>query len=281
MRVAVVGSRGQLGAALVWAFADGHEVVPLDRTALDITNPVAVAEAMARVRPEAILNAAAYNAVDAAEDAAVDALQTNALAVRSLARAARSSGAALVHFSTDFVFDGRGSRPYTEADPPNPRSVYATSKLIGEWFAADAPRAYVLRVESLFDRAPEGPPAKGSVATIVAALRGGRTARVFEDRTVSPTSVLDAARATRALVERRAEPGLYHCVNTGHCTWLELAREAARQLAVTPQLEIVRQADVRLRAERPQYCALANEKLARAGVVMPTWQDALGRYVRS
>jgi dTDP-4-dehydrorhamnose reductase len=103
---------------------------------------------------------------------------------------------------------------------------------------------------------------------------------VFEDRTVTPTSVVDAARATRALVERGAAPGLYHCVNSGSCTWLELAREAARQLGLTPTLEIVRVADVVLRAARPKYCALSNARLARAGVVMPSWQEALGRYLR-
>ena len=280
MRVAVVGSRGQLGAALVHAFGSSHDVVAFDRGMLDITDPVAVGDAMSHARPDAILNAVAYNAVDAAEDHPIDSLQVNAFAVRTLARAARAAGAVLVHYGTDFVFDGTASRPYTEEDAPSPRSVYAISKLMGEWFAADAPRAYVLRVESLFGRAPDGPPVKGSVATIVAALAEGRTARVFEDRTVTPTSVVDAARATRELVERHAPAGLYHCVNSGSCTWLELAREAARQLGVTPKLEAVRVSEVTLRAARPQYCALSNRKLAAAGVVMPTWQEALGEYLR-
>jgi dTDP-4-dehydrorhamnose reductase len=280
MRVAVIGSRGQLGAALLHEFGQTHDVVAFDRARLDITDAEAVQGAIDRIRPDAIVNAAAYNAVDAAEDHPVDALRVNAFAVRSLARAARALGASLVHYSTDFVFDGKGSRPYTEDDQVSPQSVYATSKLMGEWFACDAPHAYVLRVESLFGRAPGGPPAKGSVAAIVAALTEGRTARVFEDRTVTPTSVIDAARATRELLERRAASGLYHCVNSGSCTWLELAREAARHLGVTPRLEIVRQADVTLRAARPQYCALSNAKLQRAGIVMPSWQDALASYLR-
>ena len=112
-----------------------------------------------------------FRSVDAAEDHPVDALQINGLAVRSLARAARAHRSTLVHYSSDFVFDGSGTSPYTETDRPNPQSVYAMSKLLGEWFAADAPRAYVLRVESLFGAAtPERPP-KGSLAGIVAALR--------------------------------------------------------------------------------------------------------------
>jgi dTDP-4-dehydrorhamnose reductase len=219
--------------------------------------------------------------VDAAEDHPVEALGANAFAVRSLARAARAANAALVHYGSDFVFDGTASRPYTESDRPNPRSTYGASKLLGEWFAEDAPRAYVLRVESLFGRAPGGRPAKGSVESIIQSLVAGRSQKVFADRTITPTEVTDAARATRELVEREAPAGLYHCVNTGVCTWVDLAREAARLLTVEPQLEEVRMADVKLRAERPLYCALSNAKLAAAGVVMPTWQEALARYLEA
>ena len=279
LRVMVIGAAGRLGAAVVEAFS-GAVVTSHTRATLDVTKPDAVARAVEAASPNVIVNCVAFNHVDLAEDQPDEALAVNAFAVRSLARAAETHAATLVHYSTDFVFDGTASKPYTEDDPPSPRSVYATSKLLGEWFALDAAGAYVLRVESLFGRAPDGPPAKGSVAAIVAALAEGRTARVFEDRTVTPTSVADAARATRELLERRAAPGLYHCVNSGLCTWLEVAREAARQLGVTPTLEIVRQSDVVLRAARPQYCALSNARLARAGIVMPSWQEALGRYLR-
>jgi len=281
MRVAVVGARGQLGAAVVHEFRHGHEVASFTRTELDVTSDAAVAAVLAPVTPDLIINCTAFNDVDGAEDHPVDALNANAFAVRALARAAAAAGAALVHYSTDFVFDGAASEPYSEDDSPNPRSVYGASKLLGEWFAADAPRAYVLRVESLFGRAPGGPPPKGSVAMIVDSIRAGRDVRVFEDRTVSPTSVVDAAHATRGLIEQRAPAGIYHCVNSGRCTWLEFAREAARQLGIEPRLVPVRTADVKLRADRPQFCALSNDKLRAAGVAMPTWQDALARYVSS
>lgn len=282
MRVAVVGARGQLGAAVVHEFSQHHDVMPLARADLDITDVAAVPAVFSRIAPDVIVNCAAYNAVDAAEDEAAAALQANAIAVRSLARTAGvRGGATLVHFSSDFVFDGVTDRPYTEEDRPNPRSVYAASKLIGEWLARDAPRAYVLRVESLFGRAPGGPPPKGSAEAILAALRGGSVARVFEDRTVSPTCVLDVARAVRELIDRRAPAGLYHCVNSGHCTWVEFAEEAARLMSVKPRLEKIRMADVPMRAVRPQYCALSNAKLEAAGITMPPWQDALQRYVKT
>jgi dTDP-4-dehydrorhamnose reductase len=285
MRVAVFGARGQLGAAMVHEFRERaaspgrNAVFAFDRAAVDITSPESVAVALDRVKPDVLINCAAYNAVDAAEGEPVEALRVNAFSVRTLARAARDHGATLVHYSSDFVFGGTGHRPHTEADRVNPLSVYGTSKMMGEWFAADAPDAYVLRVETLFGRFPDGPPEKGSVAGIVNGLRVGTVLKVFEDRTVSPTYVMDAVRATRELIERKAPAGLYHCVNSGCCTWVEFALEAARLLDVEPRIQPVRLADMLLRARRPLYCAMSNEKLAAAGIPMPTWQDALGRYV--
>jgi dTDP-4-dehydrorhamnose reductase len=284
VRIAVVGAGGQLGAAVFHECAPAHETTAFTHADLDARDDAAVLAAIDRVRPEMIVNGAAFTNVDAAEDHPIEALDVNAFAVRALARAAQRHGAILVHYSTDFVFDGRAASPYTEEHPTNPRSVYAASKLIGEWFALDAPRAYVLRVESLFGRAPNGPPAKGSVAGILNTLKAGGSPKVFEDRTISPTYVVDAARATRRLVEmdvRSAPPGIYHCVNSGSCTWLELAQELARQLGIEPRLTPVRLADMGLRAQRPQYCALSNAKLQALGIVMPPWRDALARYVHT
>jgi len=278
MRVAVFGAHGALGSATVHGF-QGHEVFAFDHTTVDITSHDAVEHAVSRVGADVLINCAAYNAVDAAEDHPLDALAINAFAVRTLARVARARGATLVHYGSDFVFDGTVQRPYTEADQPNPRSVYAASKMLGEWFAGDPSKAYVLRVESLFGRGDDGRAEKGSVIEIVKRLRAGTPPRVFEDRTVSPTYVIDAVCATRELLERQCPPGLYHCVSTGHCTWLAFAQEAARLLGVEPRIEAVRMAEVTFRAPRPLYCALSNEKLAAAGIVMPTWQDALARYV--
>jgi dTDP-4-dehydrorhamnose reductase len=282
MRLAIAGAKGQLGAALVHECRRRRDdVMALDRVDLDVCDGRAVAEMMERLRPDVIINSTGYNTVDAAEEHPIDALALNSLAVRGLARAANSVRATLVHYSTDFVFDGIATTPRSETDPPNPKSVYATSKLVGEWLAADVTRHYVLRVESLFGQAPGGPLPKGSVAAIVDALANDRVAKVLSDRVVSPTFIADAAFATRELLERNAAPGLYHCVNSGQATWLEFASEAARLLGVEPRFEILQFADVKLPAARPQYCALSNAKLAAAGIPMPSWEDALRRYVQS
>lgn len=275
MKVVVTGAAGQLGTAVVESYADRAVVVPVTRQTLDLADAASVHAFIAREAPDVIINCAAYNNVDGAEEHAADALQVNALAVRALAAAARDAGAVLVHYGTDFVFDGLADRPYAEEDEPSPQSVYALSKLLGEWFAADAPRHYVLRVESLFG----GRARRSSVDRIADAIRAGEPSRVFTDRTVSPSYVEDVARATWHLLASNAPAGLYHCVNTGVTTWLELAQEIARILEVEPNLVPVKVAEVPMKARRPQYAALSNAKLARAGFEMPGWQDALRRYL--
>jgi dTDP-4-dehydrorhamnose reductase len=274
-RVLVTGARGQLAGAIVDAYKDSARVLAYSREDLDIADFDAVMSRVEADRPDVIINCAAYNNVDLAQDEPGRALTANAFAVRVLARAAQDVGATLVHYSTDFVFDGRGSRPYTEEDTPSPQSVYAQSKLLGEWFAIEAPRALVLRVESLFG----GANAKSSIDRIAQSIREGREVNVFRDRIVSPSYVVDVAAATRVLVAR-GEPGLYHCVGTGHANWYEVGQEIARVLGREhdARLQPVSVADISLRAPRPQFAALANDKLCRIAPA-PTWQDALRRYL--
>lgn len=272
----VTGAAGQLGSAFLASLSDEYEVSGATRDTLDITSHEHVMRRVAECRPAVIFNCAAYNDVDGAEDDAVTAFEVNAFAVKSLARAASETGAVLVHYSTDFVFDGETDRPYREDDAPNPRSVYGQSKLVGEWLAADAPRHYVLRVESLFG----GPNGRSSIDRIIQALRSGGQARVFSDRHVSPSYVEDVVLATRALLGAAAPAGLYHCVNHGYATWLEVGQEIARELGAPPtQLVPVLTSDVKLKASRPRFAALEAKRLADAGISMPRWQDAASRHL--
>jgi dTDP-4-dehydrorhamnose reductase len=280
MRVLITGAHGLLGAAIAAAFSDGEHIEALDRRALDITDTRAVDAAMAAARPDVIVNCAAYNDVDGAETNASHALAVNAFAVLDLARAARTHDAALVHYSSDFVFDGTADRPYSETDAASPRSIYASSKLLGDWFAAEAPRAFVLRVESLFG----GPGVhtgarRGSLGAIVDRIMAGDEVPVFVDRTVSPSYTPDIASATRQLIGQQAPSGTYHCVNSGAATWAAVAQEAARLLGRELRMKPLTLETVALRAARPKFCALSNARLAALGIAMPTWQDALKRYV--
>ena len=280
MRVVLTGAGGLLAAAVVREFSRSDTVVALTRRDLDVTDSAAVEHTIARERPDAVINCAAYNDVDAAQQDAPRALLVNAFAVRSLARAVTQAGAILVHYGTDFVFDGTASRPYTEAAVPNPVGVYAAAKLLGDYFALEHPRGYVLRVESLFGEPDRGGTREGSLGTIVRLIRAGATVPVFVDRTVSPSYTVDVAAATRELLTRELPFGLYHCVNSGTATWEEIAVEAARVLGLPIEMQPITLEGVSLKAPRPKYCALSNEKLASAGIVMPTWQDALRRYLR-
>jgi dTDP-4-dehydrorhamnose reductase len=278
MKALVIGAAGQLGAATVERLKsapDTFDVIALTRAEVDLADSRAVRDAVLGAKPDVILNCAAYNNVDGAEDDPRPALDVNAFAPRVLAEAADEIGATFVHYSTDFVFDGKGSQPYTEADPARPQSVYGSSKLLGEWFAAQAPKHYVLRVESLFG----GTYVRSSIDKIISTILGGEDTRVFVDRIVTPSYVDDVITATLGLIDAGAPHGLYHCVNSGETTWYDLAREIARLLDRTPSLVAVKVADVPMRAKRPQYCALSNRKLAAAGIAMPAWQDALRRYL--
>jgi len=278
LRVLVAGAAGQLGQVLVRDLKRTHEVFALTRSSLDLLDRANVPARVAKYRPEVIVNCAAFNDVDGAEDDARAALDINAFAVQSLAEAAIACDAVLVHFGSDFVFDGTASKPYTEEDWPNPRSVYGASKLLGEMFAVRAPKHYVLRVESLFG----GPGGRSSVDKMAADISAGRPVRAFYDRTVSPSFVDHVSAATRRLIERSLPFGLYHCVNSGFTNWYELALELARRLKKESAAIVPVSADgVALKAPRPRFCALSNARLASIGIEMPTWQMAVEHYAAS
>ena len=279
-RVLVTGASGQLASFIIQAFAD-REVIAHTRQSLDVSDPGVVARAVAAIAPTLIVNCAAFNDVDGAEGRAVDALAVNAFAVRGLARAADAAGATLVHYSTDFVLNSDSREPHGEDLRPAPRGVYASSKLLGEWFAQESPRAYVLRVESLFGSPAAWTGRRGTLDHIVDGLQQGREVKVFTDRIVSPSYSKDVAAATRHLVTSGAAHGVYHCVNDGYASWHDVAAEAARILGVSPRLVPITVEQLALRVPRPRYCALSTKKLAAAGFAMPTWQDALRRWLQS
>ncbi|HUQ87377.1 MAG TPA: NAD(P)-dependent oxidoreductase [Vicinamibacterales bacterium] len=276
MKVLIVGAAGQLGQEMAARLRREHDVTAWTRQDIDLTRHQDVREAVNELAPEAIVNCASFNQVDASEDEQVTAIDVNAMVVGTLAGVAAQLDAVLMHYSTDFVFAGTSNTPYTEVDKPEPRSVYAQSKLIGEWLAADAPKQYVLRVESLFG----GPHRRSSVDRIVDQVRSGQPAPVFSDRVVSPSFVADVADASAFILRTMPPPGLYHCVNSGHATWLEVGREIVKRLGESETLlKPISVDDVKLKAVRPQFAALSNAKLAIAGYKMPTWQDAIGRYI--
>ena len=233
MKVLVTGAGGQLAHAVTARMQVKHQVISLTRKELDLTRYLEVMDVVREVKPDAIINGAAYNDVDGAEDDPVAAMAVNAFGVRALAQAAVATSAILVHFSTDFVFDGNADQPYTEQSIPNPQSAYAISKLIGEWFAAEA-QHYILRVESLFGGGllpfREGRKLGSSLDRIADAILAGEEVRAFTDRTVTPSYVDDVAEATAVLLASTPPEGIYHCVGSDMGTWMDLAAHLAAEL---------------------------------------------------
>ncbi|MBI4910484.1 MAG: dTDP-4-dehydrorhamnose reductase [Acidobacteria bacterium] len=278
----VVGCGGQLGAELVSEFSKrGWAVTGLKRADLDITNPATVEQAIQSLDPSIVINAAAYNQVDLAERHPVDAFQANALAVRNLAMACRQSDAQLVHFSTDYVFDGRKGAPYIEDDPTHPLGAYAVSKLAGELYAqAYLDNPLVIRTSGVFG--PQGlRTARGNFIELMLRLANeGQPIRVVEDHVASPTYAPVMAARTADLVERRAS-GIFHMGGGTPISWFDYARLVFRLAGVSPPLTPTNEREYRTAARRPKYSALSNAKMESLGVAcFPSLEEAVADYLR-
>ena len=280
----VTGAAGQLGRELMRTLPPG-EVIALAREALDVADPGAVAARIAAERPDAVVNAAADNRVDAAETDPASAMATNADGVGHLARAAQAAGAFLVHVGTDYVFDGRARSPYTEDAVPNPLGAYARSKLAGEGqCVAHAVRHTVVRVAGLY--AAGGSRGKGGsfVDRVLAQARRGETLRVVDDQVTAPTWARDVALALARLLPRwisgAAPTGIYHMTNAGECSWYEFAQAALEIAGVAARVVPVSSAAFAARAPRPAYSVLANARLATVGEPpLRHWRAALAAYL--
>lgn len=282
VRVLVTGAGGQLAVDLAETFAAaGFDVYLRRREELDITSSAAVSAALDDIAPAVLLNPAAYNRVDEAERDPAPAFAANAFGPRALAGEAARRGCLVVHYSTDYVVDGRTGRPVGEDEAPLPCSTYATSKLAGEYFVrALAPRHYILRVCGLFGLGGRTSRHGNFVETMLRAAQAGRALRVVADQIVAPTSTRDVASATLALVQREAPYGLYHCTAGGAVSWYEYARAIFELAGVRADLSPTTAVEYAAPAVRPAYSILDNAKLQAAGIRRPQhWRVALGEYL--
>jgi dTDP-4-dehydrorhamnose reductase len=279
--VVLLGSAGQLAFDLARTCESGSEPVRLARTDLDICDASAVRETLTRLRPALVLNCASYNEVDRAEDDRAGAFAVNAEAVGTLAAACQALGATFVHFSTDYVFDGRKKTPYLEDDAPGPLSVYAESKLAGERLARErCERTFVIRVCGLFGvgRRPDARP--NFVETMLRLAAGGKPIRVVRDQVLTPSYTLDLARKTWRIVTLGA-PGIYHLTNGGEISWFDFTRELFSLRGLQPSLTPVTAAEFGARAKRPAYSVMGHGRLKALGEDdLRSWRDALVAYLR-
>jgi dTDP-4-dehydrorhamnose reductase len=282
LRALVAGAHGQLGQALLRLLGD-RVAWAGGRDELDVRDAAAVRRVVAAARPDVVINATAYNKVDAAESEPAEALAVNAEGPLHLARAAGEAGARIVHVSTDYVFDGRGARPYAETDPPNPLGAYGVSKLSGELLVAGAtPEHLIVRTSGVF--AEGGSRAKGGsfVERILARARAGEPLRVVADQVFSPTYAPDLARAILALLDHGAR-GVVHVTNQGTCSWHEMAA-AALELAGLRGVPVqaIRAEELGAAARRPAWSVLDNARWRALGLPpLRPWREALREMLTS
>ncbi len=280
-RVIVFGGGGQLGVELTSEFRSrGYDVSSFDRAQVDITQADQVERHVARLDADIVLNAAAYNQVDIAEREPQAAFLVNALAVRNLAMACRQLGARLVHFSTDYVFDGAAGRPYTEEDATHPLGAYAVSKLAGELYAqAYLDEALIIRTSGVFGPAGRHTARGNFVELMLRLAKEDKPIRVVEDHIASPTfAPLLAARAADLL--QRGAHGVFHVGGGTPISWFHYAQLIFRLAGLETELRATNEREYRTAARRPKYSALSNRKMESIGLeAMPPLEEALHRYL--
>jgi dTDP-4-dehydrorhamnose reductase len=280
-RVVIVGSGGQLGVELCREFEKQNwHVVRFDRQSLDITDAARVEESIAATDPQVVINAAAYNQVDVAEREPLAAYSANALAVRNLAMVCRQLDAQLVHFSTDYVFDGTKGAPYSEEDVPHPLGAYAVSKLGGELYAqAYLDDPLIIRVSGVFGPGGLFTPRGNFVELMLRMAQSGSPIRVVEDHVASPTYAPALAARTVEFVEKGCK-GIFHAGGGEPISWYNYAKLIFELANITPELKPTNEREYRTAARRPKFSALSNGKMEKAGITpMPPLREAIADYV--
>jgi dTDP-4-dehydrorhamnose reductase len=283
IRVAVVGSGGQLGTEVVAALEQsaGYSPVPLPHSQIDCTQAESVREVLRSVDPAIVVNCAAYVHVDQCEDRAEDAVRVNALGALHVARTCAELKALCTYVSTDYVFDGEKDGPYGEIDSPRPVNVYGASKLLGEYFVRQtAPDWLIVRTASLFGRVGARAKQGNFVETIVQRARASFPLRVVNDIRMSPTYARDLAEALVTLLKQRAT-GIVHLTNNGACTWYEFAALILAQSRLHVELAAVSADQYPFRAARPRNSVLTSTRIPP---LLPSplrpWQNAVAAYLQ-
>lgn len=285
MRLALIGANGMLAKAVIGLIPPGYELVNFDLPDFDMTNRNQVLSVLTELRPEVIINCAAFTNVDGCETQEELANFVNGSAVGYLAAAAKEIDATLVHISTDYVFAGVKRTPYEEEDATHPHSAYGRSKLLGERAIIDSglQRFFIIRTSWLY-----GPGGKNFVETIIRLAKEREELRVVADQVGCPTFTYDLAKAIFSLLKLDTSHGIYHFANEGQCSWHEFAvaiveeAKAAGELIIVQKVVSIRTEDYPLPAPRPAWSVLSKEKYkAATGATVPGWQKSLREYFRN
>ncbi len=277
-KILILGANGMLGHDLAQVFANQKPIL-WDQADLDITDQVAVEKKLVELHPTIIINAAAYTNVDGAQTDEQTAFKVNADAVGYLASAAKRLGAILVHFSTEYVFDGKNKTGYHEDSPTGPLNIYGQSKAKGEeLLVQNCEMYYLIRSSWLYGHSPQigKPRGLNFVETMLKLAAEGKPLKVVDDQFGSPTYTADLAVQTRSIIEQFKPCGIYHVTNSGICSWYEFAVEIFKFKGLAVDLQPIKSQDYPLPTSRPQYSILLNTKLDP----LRSWNNALKDYLQ-
>lgn len=290
MKLVITGSRGQLGNELLSIIKSGkaeigaipsgfdiNDVTAIDIDELDISNLEATREFLTNIKPDAVINCAAFTNVNACETETEIAYKANAEGPRNLAIVCEEIGAKLVHISTDYVFSGDGNKPYVESDPTDPCGAYGKTKEQGEKFVLEnCKKAFIMRVAWLY-----GYVGKNFVKTIITAARNNGAVKIVNDQFGNPTSANDVAYHILKVL-KTDNYGIYHCTNNGVCSWYDFAARFVEKAGINAVVSPCSTDEYPTPTKRPAYSALNNEMLkATVGDEMRNWQDAIDMYIKN
>lgn len=276
MRVLVTGAKGQLGFDVMNELEKrGHVGIGVDVEEMDITNPDIVDKVITESKVDVVMHGAAYTAVDAAEDNVELCRKINAYGTENVAKVCKKLDIPMVYISTDYVFDGQGTRPWEPDDERHPLNVYGQSKYEGELAVQDnLDKFFIIRIAWVF-----GVNGKNFIKTMLNLAKNHDTLSVVNDQTGSPTYTYDLARLLVDMMETD-KYGFYHATNEGLCTWYEFALEIFRQAGVDVKVVPVTSEEFQAKAKRPSNSRMNKDKLDVMGFErLPSWQDALARYL--
>jgi dTDP-4-dehydrorhamnose reductase len=257
----------------------GDAAIPLAHRDLDVTNPGSL-KILNELKPDVVINTAAYVRVDDAEVELEEAFRVNAIGALNVAKVCDEVKAINVYISTDYVFDGTKKEPYTEDDAPNPINVYGLSKYTGELFSRNyCKNYYVIRVSSLYGRAGSSGKGGNFVEFMIQKARNGEEMRVVDDQFMSPTTTKDVAEMLKLFLAKKPAFGVYHMVNEGWCSWYEFTEEIFKILGRGVHVTPIASSELKRLARRPRFSALENTQLEKLGIRMRTWREALRDYL--
>jgi len=278
MKIAIIGSTGQLGTDLMKALQDGYEVLGLTHKDIEVTdyNSCLV---LKEHRPDVIINTAAFHKTDLCEDDPIRTFSVNAIGSRNIASISNEIKATTIFISTDYVFDGYKNEPYAETDTPNPINTYGISKLAGEFYTRQNEKHYIMRVASLFGVAGASGKGGNFVETMIAKAKKNETITVVDDMWMSPTYTKDAANIIKKILNARLSFGTYHGANGGYCTWFQFAKEIFKLTGLDASLTPIKTNQLGSKAKRPTFSALRSIELAKYGIQVREWREALRDYL--